>query len=234
VSLIDEALKRAQEASRRQGEPERARPWSPPPLPDAGLARRRAIARALGIGAGVIAGLAAVGVLGWIVWNAAASEKTASPVAPAATRAVAAAAPTPEPTLPETIVSKPPSANAASGVPASPAPIRAPATASVNGAAQSPRTDAQPSVPAPAPAPAVASQPKGLSDGRTYIRVVELPEGGRIELGGIVWSEEEPRALLNDRIVAVDGYVEGFTVSKIDENRVVLTRDGMTIYLAVK
>ncbi len=233
MSLIDEALKRAQEASRRQGEPERARPWSPPPLPDAGLARRRAIARALGIGAGGIAGLAAIGVLGWIVWNAAASEKTASPVTPAAARAVAAGAPTPEPTLPETIVSKPPSATAASGVPASPPPTHAPATASANGAVQ-PRTDAQPSAPAPAPAPAVAPPPKGLSDGRTYIRVVELPEGGRIELGGIVWSEEEPRALLNDRIVAVDGYVEGFTVSKIDENRVVLTRDGMTIYLAVK
>ena len=223
MSLIDDALKRAQEASRKQGEPERARPWTPAPLPDAGLARRRATVRAVGIAAGAIAGLAAVGLLGWIVWNAAASEKIA-PVTPSAPRVAAAAVPTVEPTLPETIVPTPPAARAASGVAAPPRPVPAPPTASGEVTAQPPRAEA-----APPPAP-----PRGLSDGKTYIRVVELPDGGKIELGGIVWSEEEPRALLNDRITAVDGYVEGFTVSKIDENRVVLTRDGITIYLAVK
>ena len=222
MSLIDDALKRAQEASRRQGEPERKRPWTPAPLPDAGLARRRAIVRAVGIAAASIAGVAVAGLLGWIVWNAAGSEKTAAPVAPSVPR-VAVAVPTPEPTLSETVVSPPLSSKAASGVPAAPRPTNAPAPATANAPQQ-----------APPPAAAPPSQPRGLTDGKTYIRVVELPEGGRIELGGIVWSEEEPRALLNDRITAVDGYVEGFTVSKIDENRVVLTRDGMTIYLAVK
>ena len=73
-----------------------------------------------------------------------------------------------------------------------------------------------------------------LDAGRTYVGVVHLPEGRRIELGGIVWSEEEPRALLNDRIVATDAYVEGFTVAKIEENRVALEKDGMTIYLVLK
>jgi hypothetical protein len=73
-----------------------------------------------------------------------------------------------------------------------------------------------------------------LDDGRTYVGVVNLPEGRRIELGGIVWSEEEPRALLNDRIVATDAYVEGFTVAKIEANRVALVKDGMTIYLVLK
>ena len=43
MSLIDEALKRAQEASQREGaKGETARPWTPAPLPDAGLAKRRA------------------------------------------------------------------------------------------------------------------------------------------------------------------------------------------------
>ena len=41
MSLIDEALKRAQEATRSQGAKTDARPWTPAPLPDAGLARRR-------------------------------------------------------------------------------------------------------------------------------------------------------------------------------------------------
>jgi hypothetical protein len=220
VSLIDDALKRAQEASRTQGEPDKARPWTPPPLPDAGLARRRAILRALGIAAGGIAGLAVLGLLGWVIWNAAASEKTAAAATPAPR--VAAAVPTPEPTLAETVVAPPVRARAAAVAAPSPHPTQAPASTGANAS------------PEPKPAAAAPAQPRGLSDGKTYIRVVELPEGGRIELGGIVWSEEEPRALLNDRITAVDGYVEGFTVSKIDENRVVLTRDGMTIYLAVK
>jgi hypothetical protein len=61
-----------------------------------------------------------------------------------------------------------------------------------------------------------------------------LGGGVKIELGGIVWSETEPRALLNDRIVAPGGYVEGFNVVKIEEGRVALEKDGVTIYLAVK
>jgi hypothetical protein len=80
----------------------------------------------------------------------------------------------------------------------------------------------------------VPPPPSELRDGRTYLRVVVLPDGSRIELGGIVWSEEEPRALLNERIVATDAYVAGFTVASIEENRVALVRDGMTIYLAIK
>jgi len=80
----------------------------------------------------------------------------------------------------------------------------------------------------------VPAPPSVLEAGRTYVGIVHLPEGRRIELGGIVWSEAEPRALLNDRIVATDGYVEGFTVAKIEENRVALEKDGMTIYLVLK
>ena len=63
---------------------------------------------------------------------------------------------------------------------------------------------------------------------------VDLPGGGRIELGGIVWSEDEPRALLNDRIVGTEAFVEGFTVSKIEENRVLLEKDGVTISISLK
>ena len=61
-----------------------------------------------------------------------------------------------------------------------------------------------------------------------------LPGGAKIELGGIVWSETEPRALLNDRVAAVGAYVEGFTLSKIEQDRVVLEKDGVTISLSVK
>jgi hypothetical protein len=216
VSLIDEALKRAQEASRREGQPaetERSRPWTPAPLPDAGLARRRALARA---GLWTLAGLAAFILLAWgaqKVWNAA-----SLPAAAPAPR-VAAALPTPVPTLPAAEPTALPRAVASAAAPTLPRPTRVPI----------PQTeDVAPGV------VEVPPPPSALEDGRTYVGIVHLPDGAKIELGGIVWSEEEPRALLNERIVAPDGYVAGFTVSKIEENRVVLVRDGMTIYLALK
>jgi hypothetical protein len=215
VSLIDEALKRAQEASQKEGKKgETARPWTPAPLPDASLAKRRALVRAslralAGIGTVVV-----LAFLGRLVWNAAAPEApppsraAALPAPTAAPSALPMAAPTPLPTK--------------AAVVAAPTRLR-PTTVAIPEA-----EDASPGV-VEVPPPASV-----LDDGRTYVGVVNLPEGRRIELGGIVWSEEEPRALLNDRIVATDAYVEGFTVAKIEENRVALVKDGMTIYLVLK
>lgn len=213
MSLIDEALKRAQEASQREGQKgETSRPWTPAPLPDAGLARRRALAR---LGLRALAGIVAVVVLaflGRMVWNAAAPET------PPDAGVAAATAPTPAPAFPETLVPTP-NAPAAVGAPARPRPTKI---------AMPQAEDVSTEVVEVPPPRSV------LEAGRTYVGVVNLPDGRRIELGGIVWSEEEPRALLNDRIVATDAYVEGFTVSKIEENRVALVRDGMTIYLSLK
>jgi hypothetical protein len=86
-----------------------------------------------------------------------------------------------------------------------------------------------------APAPPPAPKPAGpIANGRTYVGTVALPGGAKIELGGIVWSETEPRALLNDRVLGVDSYVEGYRVAVIEEDRVALEKDGVTIYLSVK
>ena len=212
MSLIDDALKRAQEASRREGDAARSRPWTPAPLPDAGLARRRAALRAVLWTLAGVAAAAALGLGGWIVWNAAAPET------PAAER-VAAAIPTPARTMPEAVVPTPWPTAAASTVPARPRPTRV----------AIPQTeDIAPQV------VEVPPPPSEIRDGRTYVRLVVLPDGSRIELGGIVWSEDQPRALLNERIVATDAYVAGFTVASIEENRVALVRDGVTIYLALK
>jgi hypothetical protein len=212
MSLIDDALKRAQEASRGEGEKPRSRPWTPAPLPDAGLARRRAVIRAVVWTLGGVAAAAVLGLGGWMVWNAAAPE------APPSSR-VAVAAPTSAPTLPETLAPTPARTAVASAAPTRPRPTRV----------AIPQTeDVSTSVVEVPPPPSV------LKDGQSYVGVVVLPDGARIELGGIAWSEEEPRALLNDRIVATDAYVAGFTVAAIEENRVALVRDGMTIYLSLK
>ncbi len=217
MSLIDEALKRAQEATRQAGGQPEARPWAPAPLPDAGLARRRRFVRVLAWGISATAALVAGGLLVRAVWNASAPEPS---------RAVqAAVVPSPAPTLAETVVTTPMAPAAAAGPAARPRPT-----------SSTPATTERPAEPAgssPAEVPATPAPPRAFG-GRNYRGAVDLPGGGRIELGGIVWSEEEPRALLNDRIVGTDAYVEGYTVTKIEENRVVLEKDGVTISISVK
>ena len=220
MSLIDDALKRAQEASRRGGETERSRPWTPAPLPDAGLARRRAVLRGVLWTLAGLAAAAALGLGGWLVWNAAAPEVQRTPrAAAAAPTAPQARAEVVVPTRAEALAPTPLANAAASAAPTRPRPTRV----------AIPKTeDVSPLVVEVPPPPSI------LKDGQTYTGVVVLPDGSRIELGGIVWSEEEPRALLNERIVATDAYVGGFTVARIEENRVALVRDGMTIYIKVK
>ncbi len=216
MSLIDDALKRAQAAGEAApGRPSGARPWSPAPLPDAGLARRRAALRWSGIGAAVV--LAAVAAV-WLYRR----EPTPLPLPPGegSGEVPAAAVPVAATALPDAAAEPTP-------LPARPRPTRIPpAPAEVPGGAAAGAADGPPSVPQRAA--------QAITNGKTYAGSVALAGGGRIELGGIVWSEEEPRALVNDRIVAVGAYVEGFTVARIEEGRVALERDGLTIFLTVK
>ena len=53
------------------------------------------------------------------------------------------------------------------------------------------------------------------SAGKSYRGKVELPDGGSLELGGIVWSDADPRALINDRVVGVGAYVQGYTIERL-------------------
>ena len=122
------------------------------------------------------------------------------------------------------------------------APAPEPSAAPGGAAARSPRptplpaATGEPDVPSAASAAPEPPAPRAqaLADGKTYPGSVALPGGAKIELGGIVWSETEPRALLNDRIVGVDAWVEGFTVAKIEPERVALEKDGLTIFLSLK
>jgi hypothetical protein len=125
--------------------------------------------------------------------------------------------------LPVVVVPTPPRVRRATPAAAAPVPPRA-----VEGEADAAESQ-EPALASP-PAP----PPPRLGSSRTYAGGVTLPGGEKIELGGIAWSEEEPRALLNDRIVGVGGYVSGYSVSKIEPDRVVLEKDGATIVLTVK
>jgi hypothetical protein len=213
VSLIDDALKRAQEAAEKAG-PARERPWVPAPLPDPAIARRRRMIRLLAIAAAA-AVVAAIGV--WTVRAILRSPVPRSAETPPETRApVAAVVPTPEPTLVPVAVAPPiPTARQTARL-SRPTPI-----VDTDGLMEGVETK----VPAP-PAPERGT--------RTHSGSVTLPGGTKIELGGIVWSETEPRALVNDRIVGVGAYVEGYTLAKIEEDRITLEKDGATLVLTVK
>jgi len=225
MSLIDDALKRAQAADAAAGRSDE-RPWIPTPMPDASLARRRRILRVLAIGLAVVA-LAAGGA--WVLRRAAS--------APAASAAPSASdPPRPAPVRTETplqivvVVATP-----TTPVPlaAAPAPTRVRPTRPAP-SASAPATEDEHGAGAASAPTAVPRAAGPFAEGRTYAGSVTLPGGGRIELGGIVWSETQPRALLNDRILAIGSYVEGFVVAGIEENRVLLEKDGMKIYLSVR
>lgn len=215
MSLIDDALKRAQEAAEKAG-PARERPWVPAPLPDPAIARRRRVVRLLAYAAAA-AGVVVIGVWAFREIFHSPVRRPSDTLPPENRAVVAPVLPTPQPTLVAVEVSPPPF---------SPRPTRA-ARPTPNPDAASEET-AAPDESSPAPRPAADS---GV---RVHAGSVVLPGGGKIELGGIVWSETEPRALVNDRIVGVGGYVEGYTITKIEEDRITLEKDGATLVLAVK
>lgn len=225
MSLIDDALKRAQAADEAAAGKPADRPWIPTPMPDAGLVRRRALVRWLSAAVAAVA-VAAAGI---------AFLRRPSPPGPAAPvpgrkadgPSAAMAAPLSSPTPLQVVVAV---STPVTPVPASlptrpPRPTRAASSPPPPGAAE----DAEAPARAPAPKPAGAT-----TSGRTYAGSVALAGGAKIELGGIVWSETEPRALLNDHVLGTDAYVEGYRVAKIEEDRVALEKDGVTIYVTVK
>ena len=235
MSLIDDALKRAQaadEAAARSAE----RPWIPTPMPDPAIARRRALARWAGI-AGAVALVTAAGA--WLATRIAPGvpTRTASlrPTEPVPAAVFLAATPTPDAVaLATPVVVAPPAARFPGAGLAPPTTRRPRPTPAAPAASEPPSEAPESSAAASAPAPAPPPRPREASGGRTYAGSANVPGGARIELGGIVWSETEPRALVNDRVLGVGSYVEGWSIKTIQEDRVVLEKDGAAITITVK
>jgi hypothetical protein len=212
MSLIDEALKRAEiEAARRDGLKVGAYPWVPEHAPR----RRRpwvAVVMVFVCTAALVAG---------VFWFRKPQAKVQSPVSKVQSRSDKAL---------ETVEVAPPPAGK---------PSRAPATtretSDSQGVAKSKR-----SVAPPAGEPRsvnVAPEGKaahGLADGKTYVGEVTVPDGAKIELGGIVFSESNPVALINDKVLGPGAVVEEFTIVSIQPDRVEMKGRGVTIFLALK
>jgi len=223
MSLIDEALKRAElEAARRDGLRSGAYPWVPEHMP-----RRR---RGRGLIAAAFILLAAIG-LGWFLWRRGETPVIQNP------KSTIQNSPSPVERLETVEVPPPPvgipqralardksSANAVGTESKRPTPAFDTARARV----------APPKEPGSGSAAAESKPARGLSDGRTYAGEVTLPEGPKIALEGIVFSETNPVALINGKVLPPGGVVEEFTIVSIKPDRVELNGRGVTIVVTLK
>lgn len=100
--------------------------------------------------------------------------------------------------------------------------------------APSAEMSAPPSASQPAPPRPRGSASSSAPAARPHVGTYVAPNGGKIELGGIVYSETSPVALINGRVVPQGAIVEGLTVVSIEENRVELRGDGVHVFLSLK
>ncbi len=224
MSLIDEALKRAElEAARRDGLKGGAYPWVPEHTPR--RRRRWAVVAAVVIAAGIVAG--------GVVFL----SRRPAPVQGPESK-VQSSPPTQE--LQTVVVAPPPRGQ----------PDRVPAaeqgTTSVKGSGEVKRPAPKPQAeaarartapdaePRPAAAPADGKAARAAADAKTYVGEVTAPDGAKIELGGIVYSESNPVALINGKVLGPGAMVEEFTIVSIQPDRVELRGRGITMFLALK
>jgi hypothetical protein len=221
MSLIDEALKRAElEAARRDGLRGGAYPWVPEHMPK----RRRRWAFVVSVA--IFAGVAAGGVM-WLSRRPAPVQSPISNVQSSPRRPLEMVEVAPPPVgLPSRDSARAnDAANAKAGKDSRrPTPPFDTARARIAPARE----------PGSTGAPAESKASRGLSDGKTYIGEVNVPDGGKIELGGIVYSETNPVALINDKVLPPGGVVEEFTIVSIKPDRVELNGRGVTIFLTLK
>jgi hypothetical protein len=260
MSLISDALKKArQEAARqdslRQGLPYAVGAADPP------VRRDPWISLLAGLGAGCILAVAMFALAYFAGWGpfhkpVAETRVAAAPLpAPASTIPTppAAAAPAILPVAPPTappptpVVAKPPPVVRTAPPPA--APVAEPIV-SVRPARPEPKAAPPASLPVtpelvtpeprPAPTPPTPSNPApagdsgSLVDGRVYVGEVPIPGGGSVKLNGIAFSQDQPVAVLDGRLMGPGEIVGGFTLVAIESGRVKLQGHGATVYLSPK
>ena len=220
MSLIDEALKRAElEAARRDGLRSGAYPWVPEHMP-----RRR---RGWGVIAAIVLVLATIGI-GWFLWR-----RGVAPAGPDAKSTVQNPSP-PVPKL-ETVEVPPPPVGLPSRALARDRENARPETKRPTPPFDTARArTAPPKEQGSASAGAENKPARGLSDGRTYSGEVALPDGQKIVLEGIVFSETNPVALINGKVLPPGGVVEEFTIVSIKQDRVEFKGRGVTIVVTLK
>jgi outer membrane biosynthesis protein TonB len=226
MSLIDEALKRAElEAARRDGLRGGPYPW---------ILEKQPRKSRRWMWAAVIVAIAAVAA-GGLVWFA---RKPAA--APAVVTNPESKIQNPASKIElETVEVAPPPKSAAS----QPVPRTKPEkeTKSVEPAARPAAAPAEPARSKAPPAEARAAGPaeskaaaRGSAEPNLYAGEFQAPDGGKITLEGIVYSESNPVALINGKVLPPGAVVEEFTIVSIQPDRVELKGRGTSISITLK
>jgi hypothetical protein len=238
MSLIDEALKRAGLEART----DQRLVVAPSPWPNAQVGAARRSRKALWTG--LLAGLAS-GLLVAVVFLALPPRpRTAIPnPQPAADRVAAVSPPerASESAAPAPVVEHRPVRTWPEGAAEAPAapegltarqsrlPTPSGPAAEASGEAKTRPAPIMPVViPPPAaasPAPPAAAAPV---DGKEYSHSLDLPDGARIALSGIAYSETRPVAVLNGRVMGPGEMVGGYTIARILPDRVEFNGRGVT------
>lgn len=92
---------------------------------------------------------------------------------------------------------------------------------------------ASPRVAAEEPPHHTQRPPSPTAPAKTYAGSANVSTG-RIELDGIVYNESSPTALINGRVVAPGGFVAGYTVVRIERDRVELKDENGAIILTLR
>lgn len=251
MSLVSEALKKAEReaAARDAREKGQPAPFEAPLQPYRSPRTRRALHPFLAALAGgaLIAALAAVWWSGTrhVVARPALPEAPPPPAPvslPGASSASPAAEPESRPAQPLPGAAAPlaaqtrkaqPATREALAEPQPPAPLPLP-TAPPPG--ESSPAPARKQTPAKAPGATVATGPTAVRrfGAGDYLLRADLPDGSKLELGGIVYSETSPFAFLNGRLVGVGEFVEGRRIDRIERDRVVLSGESGVLTLRLK
>ncbi len=240
MSLINEALQRARQESRRRQALAKGLPLTPPPrsVPHRSWLTAAVVALALAL----LVSLVAIARLARNEPEASAHVATSAERIDVpqgegqAAEPIATQAP-PEPTVARIPVSEPredrakPQSETDEVVQPEPrpaAPVPRP-----TGAA-SPPTEGVRLTPSPRISTADNSQTDSSPAPRIFIGTATLASGDTLELGGIAWSETGPYALLDQRVVGLGERVMGYLVTRIAPHEVELEGDDGAILIRLE
>jgi hypothetical protein len=93
--------------------------------------------------------------------------------------------------------------------------------------------------PAQAPVPQAPAAPApeasgDLTDAKVYVAELPVPGDEPVKLNGIAFSQDQPVAVLDGRVMGPGETIKGFTIISIESGRVKLQGHGTTVYLAPK
>ena len=229
MSLVRDALAKAEREAAARAAREQGLPAALSGIPQPYRARRRARwPWAVGL-AGALAGAIAV-----VVLLRAQQDSVSDPPFPAVSPpAIAATGPAPRETeetpfkgeatsaaTPAAVAASPPPATSASAPSPAVRVSAPPARESVAVAGSSPAALAAPEEIRESSVSAEGGTKPPAPPGGGYVLEVGLGRGRAIRLGGIAWSEAAPLAYLNGRLVGVGEYVEGYRVVAIERDLV--------------